>query len=128
MVERDYQPLIDVLRSRTGDGLEFAVRFTESGSDMICGREWYEEFTEMADTRSEEKMHQDAVHKLEQATVGSQLYDNEIRSDVTITEHGTGLYVYPSEDVGYFVWFGPETSVAVPDVVDDALDAIETVE
>lgn len=122
MSETSHRDLIDRLRERAGDGLKMLIRFTRDDSEFLYGQDWFEEFLAENDTRSPDEMHRDAVYRLEQAEVSGQLYGSPVRSDIQITGEGIGIFLYPGDGAGYYVWIDRGTSVEIPDLVDDSLD------
>jgi len=124
----DYQGLVEYLRERVGESLLTVTRFTEDESEFLHGEEWFERFIAEVDTRSPEKMHQDAVYNLQQAEVSGQLYGSRVRSEVRVTEDGLGVALYPGDGVGFHVLLDESASVDLPGLVDDALaEVCETV-
>lgn len=119
-----YQGLVECLHERTGESLLTITRFTEEQSEFLYGEEWFERFVADVDTRSPEKMHEDAVYNLQQAEVSGKLYGSRVRSEVRITEDGIGIALYPGDSIGFHVLLDDEASVDVPDLVDDALAEI----
>ena len=128
MSATDYQGLVEYLRERVGESLLTVTRFTEDESEFLHGEEWFERFIAEVDTRSPEKMHQDAVYNLQQAEVSGQLYGSRVRSEVRVTEDGLGVALYPGDGVGFHVLLDESASVDLPGLVDDALaEVCETV-
>lgn len=70
-------------------------------------------------------MHQDGVHRLEQAAVSGELYETEVYAETTITGTGVGISLYPGDELGYFVWVGTEATVELPTLVEDCLEVID---
>ena len=124
MTTDGYDELVAYLRERFDDGVAMATRYTENDSEFLFGEDRYEEFVATTDTRSPEKMHQDAVSELRHADVSGDLYGNEIRANVSVTELGTGVNLFVSHREGVYVWFGPGTTVEVPDDVEACLDRL----
>jgi len=120
----DYQGLVEYLRERVGESLLTVTRFTEDESEFLHGEEWFERFIAEVDTRSPEKMHQDAVYNLQQAEVSGQLYGSRVRSEIRVTEDGLGVALYPGDGVGFHVLLDESASVDLPGLVDDALAEI----
>ncbi|ELZ23197.1 hypothetical protein C475_16149 [Halosimplex carlsbadense 2-9-1] len=116
-----YQGLVECLRGRVGESLLTVTRFTDEESEFLYGEEWFERFVAEVDTRSPEKMHQDAVYNLRQAEVSGKLYGSRVRSEVRITEDRIGIALYPGDSVGFHVLLDDEASVDVPGLVDEAL-------
>jgi len=125
MTTEGHDELVAHLRDRFDDGVVMAISYTESDSEFLFGEERYEEFVAVTDTRSPEKMHQDAVSELRHADVSGDLYGNEIHANVSVTERGTGVNLFVDHSEGVYVWFGPGTTVEVPDVVETCLDRVE---
>ncbi|WP_436932197.1 hypothetical protein [Halosimplex halobium] len=119
-----YQGLIERLQERAGESLLTVTRFTEAESEFLYGEEWFERFVAAVDTRSPEKMHEDAVYNLQQAEVSGELYGSRVRSEIRVTEDGIGIALYPGDGVGFHVLLDDEASVDVPAVVDEALGEI----
>ncbi|QLH83103.1 hypothetical protein [Halosimplex pelagicum] len=119
-----HQGLVECLRERVGESLLTVTRFTDEASEFLYGEEWFERFVAEVDTRSPEKMHEDAVYDLQQAEVSGQLYGSRVRSEVRITEDGIGIALYPGDGVGFHALLDDEASVDVPGLVDDALAEI----
>jgi hypothetical protein len=120
-----YEGLIECLRERAGEKLLMVTRFTEEESEFLYGEEWFERFVEETETRSPEKMHQDAVYNLQQAEVSGQLYGSRVKSEVRIVEDGMNIALYPGDGVGFTVLLDDEVSVEVPEIVDEALAEID---
>mgnify|MGYP000383304196 CR=1 FL=1 len=119
-----HQGLVECLHERVGESLLTVTRFTEEESEFLHGEEWFERFVAETETRSPEKMHQDAVYNLQQAEVSGQLYGSRVRSEVRVTEDGLGVALYPGDGVGFHVLLDDEASVDLPGLVDDALAEI----
>lgn len=119
-----YQGLVECLRGRAGESLLTVTRFTDERSKFLYGEEWFERFVAEVDTRSPEKMHEDAVYNLQQAEVSGKLYGSRVRSEVRITEDGIGVALYPGDGVGFHVLLDDEASVDLTGLVDDALAEI----
>lgn len=124
MTAADYDELVTYLDERFDDGVVMATRYTETSSEFLLGEDAYEEFVATRDTRSPEKMHEDAVSDLKHADVSGDLYGNEIRANVTVSELGTGVNLFVSHREGIYIWFSPETTVELPDDVDACLDLV----
>lgn len=105
--------------------MRMVVRYDEFDYDIRYGEEWFERYRAAVDTRSVERMHKDAVGQLQQATVASDLYDAEVRSDVRVTGRGTGLNLYVSDTEGVFVWFAPDAAIEVPTIVRACLERVD---
>lgn len=125
MTDPTHDELLERLEAAVGDGLTFIARYTLQDSEILYGEEWFEQYTQAVDARSRDNMHQDGVHRLEQAAVGSQLYETEVYAETTITENGVGIYLYPSDELAYFVWVGTEATVELPTLVEECLEAID---
>jgi len=125
MTEQRHEELLGRLEAAVGDGLEFVARYTLRDSDILYGEAWFERYTASVEARSRDDMHQDGIHRLEQAAVGGELYETDVHAETTITEQGIGVYLYPSEKVGYFVWVSEGTAVELPTLVDECLDVMD---
>lgn len=115
----------DAFADRVGEGLEMVVYYTESASEILRGEDYFEAYNEQYDTRSPEKLHEDAVYRLQQADLSADLYDTEVRAECRMTDSGTGVYLFLSGTEGVFLWLAPDVDVPVPAAVDECFDRFD---
>lgn len=117
--------LVTFIQDHVGDALLMVIRFTETESHMIRGAEWFETHLSEADTRTPDQMHQDAVSRLQEATLAGNLYDTDVRSEIRVTDDGIGVYLFASDREGFFVWLDPDADVQIPAFTDECLAQLD---
>ncbi|MFB6150793.1 MAG: hypothetical protein ABEJ40_03215 [Haloarculaceae archaeon] len=125
MSEQSHDALVSFLRDEFGDELGAVVRYIESESTVLHGQDHLEQYADGVDLRSDEQMHRDAVSRLQQTALAGDLYETNVYGEVTVTEDGTGLYLFPSDREGIFVWLGPGADVTVPETLDECLARLD---
>ena len=119
------EQLVEYLHTEFGDGLGVVVEFSRDSSEVRYGEEFFEEFVADLGARTREMMHRDAVSRLEMANLGEDVYDSTVRSEVRVTDEGTGVHFFLGDDAGVFVWLDDDVDFPVRSLVDECLARLD---
>lgn len=122
MTAQGHAKLLERVESAVGDERKCVGQFTREEFQILTGKEFVSQYADVIEARNRDDMHQDCVHRLEQAVLAGKLYETDVYAETAITADGIGVYLYPSPDTGYVVWIGDGGTVELPKFVDECLD------
>jgi len=120
----DVAALVEFLETELEDDLRVVIEYDTDKSNIWHGETWFDEFVDDLDGRTAEMMHREAVNRLDMSEVNEDIYETRIDSEIRVHAAGIGVYLYPGDRTGIFLFLHPDADVRIRPFVDDCLAAL----